>query len=113
MAITEKCMPGYVNVLFDLEGTVVERKFPITGRCSVRTFKLNLGFENSNRVRDRYLLLGHVEVIFSGIRDSRLLTSVRCVAAISWGFTTFRRQALDARNVLHHTIAGVSGRGQQ
>jgi hypothetical protein len=29
------------------------------------------------------------------------------------GFTTFRLQALDAGNVLHHTVTGMTGRGQQ
>ena len=59
------------------------------------------------------LLWGHVEVIIGCIRDSRLLASVRCFATVSGGFTTFRPQALDARNVLHHTVTGVTGRGQQ
>ena len=54
-----------------------------------------------------------VEVIIGCIRGSRLLASVRCFATVSGGFTTFRLQALDARNVLHHTVTGVTGRGQQ
>ncbi len=75
--------------------------------------ELNLGFENSGRVRDGCLLWGHVEVIIGCIRDSRLRTFVRCFAAVSGGFTAFRLQSLDARNVLHHAIAGMTGRGQQ
>jgi hypothetical protein len=73
---------------------------------------LELAFEsleNSRRVRyGDHLFLWRVEVIDGRIRDSRLLTHLRRFAPFGGGFTTLGLQALDARNVLHHSIAPVA-----
>ena len=68
--------------------------------------------QSTTELRDSVccLLFAPVEVIVGCIRDSRLLTSVRCCAACSGGFTAFCLQALYADDVPHHTVAAVAGR---
>ena len=68
--------------------------------------------ENYRRVRyDDHLFLWRVEVVDRRIGDSRLFTHLRRFAPFGGSLTTLGLQALDARDVLHHSIAPVAGRG--